>query len=76
MEDQVEEIWRHVDDTLRGALPPEVYRVWIEPLSPAGIQDRVLYLKASAMAREWVRRRFGELLDEAAAAHPRSAASS
>jgi len=70
VEDQVEEIWRHVDDTLRGALPPEVYRVWIEPLSPAGVQDRVLYLKASAMSREWVRRRFGELLDEAAAAHP------
>ncbi len=70
MEDRVEEIWRHVDDTLRGALPPEVYRVWIEPLSPAGVQDGVLYLKASATAREWVRRRFGDLLDEAAAAHP------
>jgi chromosomal replication initiator protein len=70
VEDQVEEIWRHVDDTLRGALPLEVYRVWIEPLSPAGVQDGVLYLKASPTAREWVRRRFGDLLDGAAAAHP------
>ena len=40
VEDQVEEIWRQVDDTLRGALPPEVYRVWIEPLSPAGVAGR------------------------------------
>ena len=62
MEDQVEEIWRHVDDTLRGALPPEVYRVWIEPLVPAGIQDGVLYLKApdrGRVGRATVRRSAG-----------------
>ncbi len=70
MEDQVEDIWRHVDDTLRGALPDEVYRVWIEPLTPAGARGGVLYLQAPATAREWVRRRFGGLLDAAASSHP------
>ena len=70
MEDQVEEIWRHVDDTLRGSLPPDVYRTWIEPLAPAGVQDGVLYLRAPASALEWVQRRFGDLLNGAVAAHP------
>ena len=70
VEDHVEEIWRQVDDTLRGALPPEVHRVWIEPLAAAGVQGGVLYLRASAPAREWVGRRFGHVLDAAAAAHP------
>jgi chromosomal replication initiator protein len=70
VEDQVEEIWRHVDDTLRGSLPPDVYRAWIEPLAPAGVQSGVLYLKAPASTREWVRRRFGDMLHTAAAAHP------
>ncbi len=70
MEDQVEEIWRHVDDTLRGALPPDVYRTWIEPLAPVGVQGGVLYLRAPASAREWVQRRFGDLLAGALAVHP------
>ncbi len=70
MEDHVEEIWRHVDDTLRRSLPADVYRVWIEPLAPAGVQNNVLYLSAPAGAREWVRRRFGHVLDAAAASHP------
>ena len=69
MEDQVEEIWRHVDDTLRAALPPQVHRVWIEPLTPVAARGGVLFLRAPATSREWVRRRFGGLLDAAAAAH-------
>ncbi len=68
MEDQVEKIWRHVDDTLRGSLPPDVYRTWIEPLLPVGAQDGVLYMRAPASTRDWVRRRFGALLDAALAA--------
>ena len=70
MEDQVEDIWSHVDNALRGALPDEVYRVWIEPLTPAGARAGILYLKAPSGSREWVRRRFGSLLDAAAASHP------
>ena len=70
MEDQLEEIWRHVDDTLRGALPPDVHRVWIEPLTPAATRGGILYLHAPPASREWIRRRFGGLLDVAAAAHP------
>jgi chromosomal replication initiator protein len=65
VEDQVEEIWRHVDDTLRGSLPPDVYRTWIEPLVLVGAQGGVLYLRAPASTREWIRRRFGALLDAA-----------
>ena len=65
MEDQVEEIWRHVDDTLRDSLPADVYRSWIEPLTPVGAQGGVLYLRAPASAREWIRRRFGAMLDAA-----------
>jgi chromosomal replication initiator protein len=63
VEDQVQEIWRHVNDTLRGSLPPDVHHAWIEPLAPAGLQGGVLYVRAPASAREWVRRRFGALLD-------------
>jgi len=70
VEDQVEEIWRHVDDTLRGSLPPDVYRAWIEPLAPVGAQGGVLYLRAPASTREWVRRRFGALLDAALTVNP------
>ena len=76
MEDQVEEIWRHVDDTLRGALPPEVHRVWIEPLSAAGAAGGVLYLHAPGTHADWVRRRFGELLDAAPRPIPPCAGSS
>jgi chromosomal replication initiator protein len=70
VEDQVEEIWRHVDDTLRGSLPPDVYRTWIEPLTLVGAQGGVLYLRAPASTREWIRRRFGALLDAAITANP------
>ena len=70
MEDQAEDIWRHVDDTLRGALPEQVHRVWIDPLKPAAVRGGVLYLHAPAASREWIRRRFGGLLDAAAATHP------
>jgi chromosomal replication initiator protein len=70
VEDQLEDIWRRVDDTLRGALPEQVHRVWIEPLTPTATRGGVLYLEAPPASREWVRRRFGSLLDAAAAAHP------
>ena len=70
MEDQLEEIWRRVDKALRDALPSEVHRVWIEPLTPAGIRDGILYLNAPGTSAPWVRRRFGGLLDAAASAHP------
>jgi chromosomal replication initiator protein len=63
VDDQVEEIWRHVDDTLRGSLPPDVYRAWIAPLTFVGAQGGVIYVRAPASTREWVRRRFGALLD-------------
>ena len=76
MEDQVEEIWRHVDDTLRGSLPPDVYRAWIEPLAPVGVQGGVLYLQAPASTRDWVRRRFGDVLDAAARRAPAPSAAS
>jgi chromosomal replication initiator protein len=70
VEDHVEEIWRDVDDTLRGSLPPDVYRTWIEPLTVVGAGGGVLYLRAPASTREWVRRRFGALLDAAVQANP------
>jgi chromosomal replication initiator protein len=70
VEDHVEEIWRHVDDTLREALPPEVHRVWIEPLSPAGMREGILYLHAPGTTGAWVRRRFGGLLEASVSAHP------
>jgi chromosomal replication initiator protein len=66
VEERVEEIWRHVDDTLRSALPADVHRVWIEPLRAVAAQDGVLYLRVSPASKEWVQRRFGGVLEAAA----------
>ena len=69
MKDRVEEIWRSVDGTLRDAVPEEVYRVWLEPLRPADVQDGVLYVQAPAASRDWIARRFGSVIDAACTAH-------
>jgi chromosomal replication initiator protein len=69
VEDQVGQIWEHVERALRAAVPEEVFSDWLEPLHPAGFSEGILYLEAPDHKGEWIARRFGGLLEAAASAH-------
>jgi chromosomal replication initiator protein len=60
--DQLDRFWTDVQAHLRRTLPGNVFQIWIEPLKPAAVADRTVFLEAPAATREWVRRRFGSLL--------------
>ena len=68
VEEQLGQIWNNVEDALRAAVPEEVFAVWLGPLRPAGFNDGILYIEAPDRKGEWIRRRFGGILEAAASA--------
>jgi len=63
----LEALWDDVRARLRAAVPDSTYKIWLEPLRPAGAQGRTLYLTAPDGIRTWVERRYAPLLREALA---------
>jgi chromosomal replication initiator protein len=59
--------WEQIQDDLRREIGDFSFHVWIEPLAPAALADRVLYVRAPEHVRSWVGERYGELLNRAAA---------
>jgi chromosomal replication initiator protein len=61
----LEALWGDVKDRLRGAVPESTFKIWLEPLRAIGAQGSTLYLTAPDGVRNWVERRYSQLLREA-----------
>ena len=68
VEEELGQIWSNVEGALRAAVPEEVFAVWLGSLRPAGFSDGILYIEAPDHKGEWIRRRFGGILEAAASA--------
>ncbi len=58
-------LWRAIQDRLKASVPDSTYRLWLEPLSPAGADDETLFLTAPEGIRTWAERRYSALIAEA-----------
>jgi chromosomal replication initiator protein len=65
--DDLESLWRDVQERLRVSLPASTFQLWLEPLEPVGSQGGVLYLTAPDGIRAWAERRYSGLIREALA---------
>jgi chromosomal replication initiator protein len=68
VDEQLGQIWNNVENALRAAVPEEVFVIWLGSLRPAGFSDGILYIEAPDQKGEWIRRRFGGILEAAASA--------
>ena len=68
MPDDLDDIWDHLRQELRLAVPESTYEIWLAPLSPVLCENGELVVSAPAGIRSLVARRFGRLLDATAAA--------
>ena len=64
---ELERTWTALLERLRAEIPDNVYRMWLEPLHAVALSEGILYVQAPAAIRDWVRRRFGEVLSHALA---------
>ncbi len=60
--DDLDAVWRSVQPHLRASVPEPTYRLWFEPLRPAGCRGRTLFLTGPERNRRWVAKRYPELL--------------
>jgi DnaA N-terminal domain len=59
--------WPAVLDRLRASVPENTFRLWIEPLQPAGAKGDTVYLAAPEGIRAWAERRYASLIAESLA---------
>ena len=64
---ELDALWRATQDRLRASVPESTYRLWLEPLEPAGSDGDTLYLTAPSGIRAWAERRYSSLIAEALA---------
>jgi chromosomal replication initiator protein len=64
---ELEQIWLQVQRKLEAAVDDSTYRVWLAPLRAREIAGEQLTVEASPQACEWIRERFGRLLQTCAA---------
>ena len=64
---ELDALWQAVQDRLRSSVPESTYRLWLEPLSAAGVEGEVLFLSAPEGIRAWSERRYSDLIAEALA---------
>ncbi len=55
-------LWRTARDRLKASVPDSTYRLWLEPLAPAGADEETLYLTAPENVRTWAERRYSSLI--------------
>jgi chromosomal replication initiator protein len=61
-------LWQATQERLRDSVPESTYRLWLEPLQPAGATGDTLYLSAPEGIRAWTERRYASLIAEALSA--------
>src|SRR5690348_2403900 len=49
----LEALWEKVQAQMRASVPDSTYRLWLEPLKPAGAGGATLYLSAPEGVRAW-----------------------
>jgi chromosomal replication initiator protein len=64
-EDDLDSIWGSVRRRLEESVPDSTFRLWLEPLRPAGVRGTTLLVAAPEKIRTWVERRYAGLLIEA-----------
>jgi chromosomal replication initiator protein len=64
----LDSLWRDVQDRMRASVPPSTFQLWLEPLEVAGAQAETLLLAAPDSIRAWTERRYSGLVQEALAA--------
>jgi chromosomal replication initiator protein len=64
---QLDALWRATQEKLRASVPESTYRLWLEPLHPAGSDADTLYLTAPEGIRAWAERRYASLIGDALA---------
>ena len=65
---ELQALWRAVQDRLRTSVPESTYRLWLEPLEAAGVEGETLFVTAPEGIRAWAERRYSGLIAEALAA--------
>jgi chromosomal replication initiator protein len=64
----LDQTWAHIQTTLRTSFPESTYAIWLAGLRPVRVDSETatLLIEATAGADDWLRRRFGAALVEAA----------
>jgi len=66
--EQLDQFWNDVQRSLARLVPENVYRIWLDHLSPTALEESTLYLELPEHMVGWVQRRFGATLVSAARA--------
>ena len=67
-EDVLDHSWHRIRAELRGAVTDPTFHLWLEPLAARELDGDTLVLEAPDSVRNWVRDRYGRLLQACAAA--------
>jgi chromosomal replication initiator protein len=65
--DELEHIWSRIQDELSRAVDESTYRIWLQALSARELSGQHLLVEAPPQAREWIRDRFGRVLQSCVA---------
>jgi chromosomal replication initiator protein len=66
--DELDHTWARIRSELAGAVNDPTYRIWLEPLAAVELDDERLVIAAPERTRDWVRDRFGRVLQTCVAA--------
>ncbi len=62
---ELDALWRAIQERLQGSVPDSTYRLWLEPLEATGVEGETLFLSAPDGIRAWTERRYSSLIAEA-----------
>ena len=62
---QLDTLWRQVQERLRSSVPEATYNLWLDPLEAVGAEGDTLFLTAPEGIRAWTERRYSALIAEA-----------
>ena len=65
LRNELDALWRAIQDRLRDSVPDSTFSLWLEPLEPTGADEETLYLTAPEGIRAWTERRYSSLITEA-----------
>lgn len=63
---ELDQVWAGISALLESQVPDDVRRAWLGGVHPYALETPTLYLEAPAKQLEWIRRRFGPMLQAAA----------